>query len=153
MAVELEVNGQLHTLDIDDSTPLLYVLRNDLELSGPRFGCGLAQCGACTVLVDGAPVRSCVTPASAVSGTKITTLEGIGSRSEPHPVQEAFVAEQAFQCGYCSNAMIMNAAALLERDPSPSDEQIRQTMSPVICRCGAHARILRAIRRAAKERV
>ena len=138
-------------MDAEDSTPLLYALRNDLGLSGPRFGCGLAQCGACTVLVNGNPLRSCVTPISAVADMEITTLEGLGNRASPHPVQAAFIAEQAAQCGFCSNGMIMTAAALLERNPNPSDAEIRQALNANLCRCGSHARILRAVRRAADE--
>ena len=138
-------------MDAEDSTPLLYALRNDLGLSGPRFGCGLAQCGACTVLVNGNPIRSCVTPISAVADMEITTLEGLGNRASPHPVQAAFIAEQAAQCGFCSNGMIMTAAALLERNPNPTDAEIRQALNANLCRCGTHARILRAVRRAADE--
>jgi len=140
IAIELNVNGATHEVEVEASTPLLYVLRNDLNLNGPRFGCGLAQCGACTVLVDGNPVRSCVTPVATAAGTEITTLEGLGNRDDPHPVQAAFIAEQAAQCGYCSNGMIMTAASLLERNSDPS-----------LCRCGTHSRILKAVRRAARN--
>ena len=152
MAIEIKVNGSSSTLDVDASTPLLYVLRNDLGLNGPRFGCGLGQCGACTVLVDGAPVRSCVTPASAAVGRDIVTLEGLGSAADPHPVQSAFVAEQAAQCGYCSNGMILSAAALLEHNPNPSAAQIREALDGYLCRCGTHTRIINAVRRAARAR-
>ena len=137
-------------MDADASTPLLYALRNDLRLNGPRFGCGLAQCGACTVLADGTPIRSCVTPLSAVTETEITTVEGLGDRDAPHPVQAAFIAEQAAQCGYCSSGMIMSAAALLERNANPTEQQIRQALDGNLCRCGTHTRILRAVRRAAE---
>ncbi len=149
--IELNVNGAAHEVDIDPSTPLLYVLRNDLNLNGPRFGCGLAQCGACTVLVDGNPVRSCITPVSAVATGEITTLEGLGDRDDPHPVQTAFIAEQAAQCGYCSNGMIMAAASLLEHNSNPSDSEIRQALAGNLCRCGTHTRILKAVRRAAQN--
>ncbi|HSG65053.1 MAG TPA: (2Fe-2S)-binding protein, partial [Gammaproteobacteria bacterium] len=123
MAIEIRVNGNSSSVEVDVSTPLLYVLRNDLSLNGPRFGCGLGQCGACTVLMNGAPVRSCVTPVSAAVGQDIVTLEGLGSAADSHPVQAAFIAEQAAQCGYCSNGMILSAAALLERNPDPSTQQ------------------------------
>ncbi len=138
-------------MDVDASTPLLYVLRNDLNLNGPRFGCGLAQCGACTVLVNGIPVRSCITPVSAVATAEVTTLEGLGQRDDPHPVQTAFIAEQAAQCGYCSNGMIMAAASLLAHNPEPSDSEIRQALAGNLCRCGTHTRILKAVRRAARN--
>lgn len=138
-------------MDVDASTPLLYVLRNDLNLNGPRFGCGLAQCGACTVLVNGSPLRSCITPVSAIATAEVTTLEGLGDRINPHPVQKAFIAEQAAQCGYCSNGMIMAAASLLERNPEPSDNEIRQALAGNLCRCGTHMRILKAVRRAAQN--
>jgi nicotinate dehydrogenase subunit A len=149
--IELNVNGAAREVDIDPSTPLLYVLRNDLNLNGPRFGCGLAQCGACTVLVDGNPVRSCITPVSAVATGEVTTLEGLGDRDDPHPVQTAFIAEQAAQCGYCSNGMIMAAASLLEHNSNPSDSEIRQALAGNLCRCGTHTRILKAVRRAARN--
>ena len=151
ITLELNVNGAAHEVDVDASTPLLYVLRNDLNLNGPRFGCGLAQCGACTVLVNGNPVRSCITPVSAIGVAEITTLEGLGDRENPHPLQKAFIAEQAAQCGYCSNGMIMAAASLLERNPEPSDNEIRQALAGNLCRCGAHMRILKAVRRAAQN--
>jgi len=139
-------------VDVDASTQLLYVLRNDLNLNGPRFGCGLAQCGACTVLVNGSPVRSCITPVSAIASAEVTTLEGLGDRGNPHPVQEAFIAEQAAQCGYCSNGMILAAASLLERNSDPTDNEIRQALAGNLCRCGTHTRILKAVRRAAQNR-
>ena len=138
-------------VDADDSTPLLYALRNDLELNSPRFGCGLAQCGACTVLADGTPIRTCVTPLAAVAEAEITTVEGLGDRDSPHPVQAAFIAEQAAQCGYCASGMIMAAAALLQHNPNPTDRQIRQALNGNLCRCGTHPRILRAVRRAAES--
>jgi len=151
MPVEIKVNGRAHELDVDDATPLLYLLRNDLGLSGPRFGCGLGQCGACTVLVEGTPIRACVTPLAAVAGRDITTLEGLGSRDKPHPVQTAFIAEQAAQCGYCTNGMVMSAAALLDRNANPSDEEIRSALNAYLCRCGTHTRIIKAVRRAAAQ--
>ena len=151
MAVELEVNGRSALVDVAADTPLLYVLRNDLKLNGPKFGCGLGQCGACTVLVDGTPVRACVTPVAAVAGNEIMTLEGLGSVESPHRVQAAFLAEQAAQCGYCSNGMILSAAALLERNPSPTDAEIRQALDGYLCRCGTHTRIVKAVRRAAED--
>jgi nicotinate dehydrogenase subunit A len=150
MSIEIHVNGTTSTVEADPSTPLLYVLRNDLSLNGPKFGCGLGQCGACTVLVDGEPSRSCVTPASAVVGREVTTLEGLGEASEPHPVQAAFIAEQAAQCGYCSNGMILSAAALLERTPAPSDREIREALDSCLCRCGTHTRIIRAVKLASE---
>lgn len=150
MAIDLNVNGGSTTLDVDPTTPLLYVLRNDLRLNGPRFGCGLGQCGACTVLMNGTPVRSCVTPVSAAAGREITTLEGLGTVAEPHAVQAAFVAEQAAQCGYCSNGMILSAAALLARNPNPTTDQIREALEGFLCRCGTHTRIIKAVRRAAQ---
>ncbi|MBT8336494.1 MAG: (2Fe-2S)-binding protein [Gemmatimonadetes bacterium] len=147
--IEIRVNGTTHAVDVDPSTPLLYVLRNDLRLNGPKFGCGAGQCGACMVLVDGAPVPSCVTIVSAVVGAAVTTLAGLGDASQPHPVQVAFLAEQAAQCGFCINGMIVSAAALLDRDPQPSDGSIREALDRCLCRCGTHTRIVRAVRRAA----
>ena len=146
--VTLVVNDVSRTLDVDPDTPLLYVLRNDLRFHGPKFGCGLAQCGACTVLADGAPIRSCVTPVSAAERVKITTLEGLGSVARPHPIQKAFIEEQAAQCGYCINGMIMTAKALLDRNPNPTDADIKQALAGNLCRCGTHLRIVRAVRRA-----
>lgn len=148
--VSLHVNGRVVSVAVDDpETPLLYVLRNDLELHGPRFGCGLGQCGACTVHIDGAAVRSCVTPLSSMKpGQKVVTLEGLGSPEAPHPVQAAFIAEQAAQCGYCINGMVMQSAALLGRNARPSDAEIKQELSANLCRCGTHARIVRAVKRA-----
>jgi nicotinate dehydrogenase subunit A len=149
--VSLKVNGQTHTVDVDPTTPLLYVLSDDLELRGPKFGCGLAQCGACTVNIKGQAVRSCVTPVSSLDGSDITTLEGLGSPENPHPLQKAFIDEQAMQCGFCINGVIMTAKALLDRTPNPTDAQIRQAMSTVLCRCAAHQRMFQAIRRYAQS--
>ena len=145
----LRVNGTSHTVDVDPATPLLYVLRNDLDLHGPRFGCGLGQCGSCTVHIDGEAVRSCVTPLSSVGrDQRIVTLEGLGSPENPHRVQKAFMDEQAVQCGYCINGMIMQAAALLAKTPKPSEADIKGALANNICRCGTHVRILRAVKRA-----
>jgi nicotinate dehydrogenase subunit A len=146
----VRVNGERRTLSVDADTPLLYVLRNDVGLNGPKFGCGLAQCGACTVLVGGRPVRSCVTPMSAVKGP-VTTIEGLGTLDKLHPLQRAFIEEQACQCGYCGNGMVMSAKALLERNPAPTAGQIRQALNGHLCRCASHNRIVRAVQRAAKE--
>jgi nicotinate dehydrogenase subunit A len=148
-ARSLDVNGRTVSVAVDDpDTPLLYVLRNELGLHGPRFGCGLGQCGACTVHVDGAAVRSCVTPLSSVTG-RIVTLEGLGTDAAPHPVQQAFIDEQAVQCGYCINGMIMQSAAFLARNPKPSEQQIKAELANNLCRCGTHLRIVRAVMRAA----
>jgi aerobic-type carbon monoxide dehydrogenase small subunit (CoxS/CutS family) len=146
----LNVNGETHTLDVDPATPLLYVLRNDLGLRGPRFGCGLGQCGACTVLVDGRAVRSCNRPTSEITG-EITTLEGLSANGELHPVQQAWIDEQVPQCGYCQNGQILTAKALLDRNPDPTDAQIRRGMNPIICRCMTYHRIQGAVRRAAES--
>ncbi len=143
----LKVDGRSRTVDVDPSTPLLYVLTDDLELRGPKFGCGLSQCGACTVIIKGQPVRSCSAPVGQLDGSEITTLEGLGTVENPHPIQKAFIDEQAMQCGFCINGVIMTAKALLDRTPNASDAQIRQAMSGVLCRCGAHQRIFQAIRR------
>jgi nicotinate dehydrogenase subunit A len=147
--VALQVNGAAHRLQLDPTAPLLLVLRNDLQLNGPKYGCGLGECGACSVLIDGIVARSCVLPVSAAEGRRVTTLEGLGSIAAPHPVQAAFIAEQAAQCGYCLNGMIMATVALLSRVASPSEAQIRQALAHNLCRCGAHVEILRAVRRAA----
>ncbi len=147
--VTLVVNGVSRTLDVDPETPLLYVLRNDLGLHGPRFGCGLGQCGACTVVMEGAAIRSCIMPVSSVERRKITTLEGLGLVARLHPIQKAFIDEQAAQCGYCINGMIMTAKALLDRSPNPTDGEIKQALAGNLCRCGTHLRIIRAVRRAA----
>ena len=151
MAISVTVNGKTHSVDAAGDTPLLYVLRNDLELNGAKYGCGFAQCGACTVVVEGKPVRSCVTPVAAVAGKKITTIEGLGSADQPHPLQQAFIEEQAAQCGYCANGMIMTAKTLLGRNPRPTEAQIRKALGANFCRCGTHNRIVRAVQRAAKE--
>jgi len=146
----LRVNGKTHNIAVDDpQMPLLYALRNDLDLHGPHFGCGLAQCGACTVHVDGQSVRSCVYPVSQAAGKRIITLEGLGTPEKPHPLQQAFVQEQAVQCGYCINGMIMEAKALLDRNRNPSEADIRQALARNLCRCGTHVRIVRAVKRAA----
>jgi len=147
--ITLDVNGAAREVDADPDTPLLYVLRDQLGLNGAKFGCGLGQCGACTVLVDGRAVFSCVTPVSVLPGRKIRTVEGLGTAENPGPVQRAFIEEQAAQCGYCIAGMIVRAQALLERNPSPSEAEIRRHMAPNLCRCGTHMRILRAVRRAA----
>lgn len=150
-AIELTVNGARHRVRAQDDTPLLYVLRNDLELNGAKFGCGLGQCGACTVIVDGDAVRSCSLPVALAVGKKITTIEGLGTIDKPHPVQKAFIEEQAAQCGYCINGMVMAATALLQRNAAAGDSEVRQALAGNLCRCGTHARILRAIARAGKE--
>ncbi|WP_061930338.1 (2Fe-2S)-binding protein [Aureimonas sp. AU22] len=147
--VSLTVNGTLHDIEADPDTPLLYVLRDDLGLHGAKYGCGLGQCGACTVMVEGEAVLSCVTPVLLLEGKAVTTVEGLGTIEAPGPMQEAFIAEQAAQCGYCIPGMMMRAQALLQRDPGVSDEAIRAHMEPNLCRCGTHMRILAAIRRAA----
>ena len=146
--ITLRVNGRVHTVDIDPSTPLLYILRNDLGLQGPRFGCGLGQCGSCTVIINGAAVRSCITPCSAVKG-EITTLEGLARNGALHPVQQAWIAEQVPQCGFCQNGQIMNAKVLLDRRPHPTDAEIREGMAGVLCRCMTYYRVQAAIKRAA----
>ena len=149
MAVLLNVNGAAREVAADPETPLLYVLRNDLDLKGARYGCGVGLCGACTVIVDGKAVQSCDVPVSAVAGKAITTIEGIGTADKPHPLQRAFIAEQAAQCGYCVSGIIMSAKALLDAKPRPSDDEIREALHQNLCRCGTHTRILRAIRAAA----
>jgi nicotinate dehydrogenase subunit A len=149
--MNLRVNGQTHSVDIDPSTPLLYVLSDDLGLRGPKFGCGLGQCGCCTVLIKGRPVRSCVTPTSSVEGSEITTLEGLGTVEKPHPIQKAFVDEQAMQCGFCLSGVILTAKAALDANPKATDAQVRQALSNVLCRCGTHTRMLKAIKRYAQE--
>jgi nicotinate dehydrogenase subunit A len=151
MKIALNVNGKASTVEIDDpQMPLLYALRNDLGLHGPRFGCGLGQCGACTVLVDGNAVRSCLYPVGSAGQAKVTTLEGLGSSTHPHPLQKAFIEEQAVQCGYCINGMIMQAKALLDTNKHPSDDDIKRALAGNLCRCGTHVRIVRAVKRAAQ---
>ncbi len=147
--ITLSVNGKSRSLDVEPDTPLLYVLRDNLALNGPKFGCGLAQCGACTVILDGKAVRSCSTPISRAAGRAVTTLEGLGTVAKPHPIQQAFIDEQAVQCGYCINGMIMTAKALLDAKPKPTDGEIRQALAGNLCRCGTHQRIVRAVKRAA----
>ncbi len=147
--ITLTVNGRQHEVDADPDTPLLYVLRDDLQLNGAKFGCGFGQCGACTVMVDGKAVFSCVTPIALLPARQIKTIEGLGTESAPGVVQRAFIDEQAAQCGYCIAGMVMRAQALLERNPSPTEDQIREAMMPNLCRCGTHMRILRAVQRAA----
>ncbi len=147
-----KVNGRVHTVDVDPETPLQYVLSDDLELRGPKFGCGLAQCGACTVILRGRPVRSCVMPVSAVKQDEVTTLEGLGTPERPHAIQEAFIAEEAAQCGFCLSGVILTAKTLLDQNPSASDEQMQEALSHVLCRCFAHTRMMRAIKRYQKGR-
>jgi nicotinate dehydrogenase subunit A len=151
MAVSLKVNGAVRSVPAEPDTPLLYVLRNDLALNGAKFGCGLAQCGACTVLVDGQAVRSCVTPIGTLGNAEVTTLEGLGSLDKPHPLQRAFIEEQAAQCGYCINGMIMSAKALLDRNQHPTESDVREALATNLCRCGTHNRIVRAVLRASRE--
>jgi nicotinate dehydrogenase subunit A len=150
MAIRLKVNGIEHEVPAGPDTPLLYVLRNDLALNGAKFGCGLEQCGACTVLVDGVPTRSCVHTISEVGDQEVVTIEGLGTVEKPHPLQQAFIDEQAAQCGYCINGMIMTAKALLDRMPHPTEADVRATLAPNLCRCGTHNRIIRAVLRAAQ---
>jgi nicotinate dehydrogenase subunit A len=149
MTIDFKVNGTDVSIDVDPLTPLLEVLRNDLELNGPKFGCGLAQCGACAVLLDGTSLRSCVLPVQSVAGKEITTLEGLGTESSPHPLQDAFIELQALQCGYCASGIITTAAAFLEKSPSPTDDEIKQALSGHLCRCGAQPRMVKAVARAA----
>src|SRR6478752_5140350 len=148
--ITLKVNGRSHTVDVDPTTPLLYVLSDELALRGPKFGCGLGQCGCCTVIIKGQAVRSCVTPVSSVAGGDITTLEGLGSSDRPHAIQKAFIDEQAMQCGFCVNGVIMTAKAYLDRNPKATEADIQQAMSNVLCRCHAHSRMITAINRYAK---
>jgi nicotinate dehydrogenase subunit A len=151
MAISLTVNGRAHTVDVDPATPLLYVLSDDLGLRGPKFGCGLGQCGACTVIARGAAIRSCVTPVSTVQGTDILTLEGLGTPEKPHPLQQAFIDEQAAQCGFCLNGVILSAKVFLDRSPKASHDELRGALSGVLCRCFTHTRMLRAIERYARR--
>jgi len=149
MTIDFKLNGADVSIDVDPRTPLLEVLRNDLELNGPKFGCGLAQCGACAVLLDGTSLRSCVLPVQSVAGKEITTLEGLGTESRPHALQAAFIELQALQCGYCASGIITTAAAFLEESPSPTDDEIKQALSGHLCRCGAQPRMVKAVARAA----
>jgi nicotinate dehydrogenase subunit A len=149
--ISLKVNGQTHSFDVDPTTPLLYVLSDDLGLRGPKFGCGLGQCGACTVLVKGQAVRSCITAVETVQGLEIITLEGLGTVDKPHPIQKAFIDEQAAQCGFCLNGVILTAKAFLDKNPKATEKEIQEGMSRVLCRCFTHTRMLRAIGRASKE--
>jgi nicotinate dehydrogenase subunit A len=146
-AITLNVNGRTHSLDLDPATPLLYALSDDLELRGPKFGCGLGQCGACTVILKGQAVRSCITTVKAADGAEVTTLEGLGTIEKPHPIQQAFIDQQAAQCGFCVSGIVMTAKAFLDRSPKATDEQIEQAMSAVLCRCFTHVRMLAAIKR------
>jgi nicotinate dehydrogenase subunit A len=151
MTISIKVNGTSRTTPAEPDTPLLYVLRNDLYLAGAKFGCGLSQCGDCTVLIDGKAVRSCVTPVGSVGEAAITTIEGLGTVENPHPLQKAFIDEQAAQCGYCINGMIMTAKELLDRTPKPSEEDVRRALAGNLCRCGTHNRIIAAVVRAGQE--
>ena len=150
--IDFTVNGAAASVDVDPATPLLYVLADDLALNGPKFGCGLGQCGACTVIVKGQAVRSCVTPIKAVAGGEVTTLDGLGTPETPHPIQQDFIGEQAAQCGFCLSGVILTAKALVDRTPRPTDEQIQQAMSNVLCRCFGHARMIAAIKKYADGR-
>src|SRR5499427_3095837 len=150
MAISLKVNGAIRSVDAVPDTPLLYVLRNDLELNGAKYGCAMTQCGACTVLINGAARRSCVTPVGSIEGNEVTTLEGLGTLEKLHPLQKAFIDEQAAQCGYCANGMIIAAADLLKRNPQPTEAQVREGLAGNLCRCGSHNRIVRAVLRAAQ---
>lgn len=149
MAIDFKLNGEDVSIDVDPRTPLLEVLRNDLELNGPKFGCGLAQCGACAVLLGGTSLRSCVLPVQSVAGKEVTTLEGLGAESSPHPLQAAFVELQALQCGYCTSGIITTAAAFIEKNPSPTNDEIKHALSGHLCRCGAQPRMVKAVARAA----
>ena len=151
MAVTIKVNGASRAVPAEPDTPLLYVLRNDFALNGAKFGCGLAQCGSCTVLIDGKPVRSCITTIGAVGNSEVTTLEGLGTPDKPHPLQKAFIEEQAAQCGYCVSGMIMSAKELLDRNPKATEADVKEALSGNLCRCGTHNRIVGAILRAGRE--
>ena len=151
MRMQLRVNGRAAAVDVDPASPLLYVLRNDLRLDGPKFGCGLGQCGACTVIAGGELIRSCLTPVSAAKAKEILTLEGLGTLEHPHPIQQAFIDEQAAQCGYCTNGIILTVKAFLDQSPNPTEEQIRRALAGVLCRCGAHLEIIQAVKRAAQQ--
>ncbi len=149
--INLKVNGRTHSVDVDPAAPLLYILRNDLLLNGPRFGCGLGQCGACTVIVEGEAIRSCITPVGTIEGFEITTIDGLGTAEKPHPIIQAFVDNQAAQCGYCINGMVMSAKAFIDQNPKATDAQIREALLGNLCRCGTHLRILSAVKQYAKE--
>ena len=149
-AIRLTVNGRARTVDVDPATPLLYVLSDDLELRGPKFGCGLGQCGACTVIANGQAIRSCVTPVNTVANAEITTLEGLGTPEKPHAIQQAFIDEQAAQCGFCLNGVILTAKAFLDKNPRANEQQVEQALSGVLCRCYANVRMLKAVNRYAK---
>jgi nicotinate dehydrogenase subunit A len=151
--ISLRVNGKSHVIDAEPDMPLLYALRNDLQLNGPKYGCGMAQCGSCTVIINGNAVRSCVTEVKAAQNRAVTTLEGLGSTKKMHKIQQAFVDEQAVQCGYCINGMIMSTKALLDKNPKPTDAQIKEALAGNLCRCGTHIRILRAVKRASGQLV
>jgi nicotinate dehydrogenase subunit A len=151
-AIPLKVNGRVHTVDVDPATPLLYVLSDELQLRGPKFGCGLGQCGSCTVLMDGRATRSCITRVSAVAGSEIVTLEGLGTPEKPHPIQQAFIEEQAAQCGFCLSGVMLTAKAFLDRNPKATTPEIQQALEHVLCRCFVHARMMRAIERYAHAR-
>lgn len=151
MSIKFTLNGKNIDVDVEQGTSLLEVLRNDIELNGPKFGCGLAQCGACAVLLDGVSIRSCVTPVAIVEGKTLTTIEGLGNRDHPHPLQAAFIAEQAMQCGYCASGIMTTAAALLAVNKSPTRDEIRSALSGHLCRCGAQPRMIRAVERAARK--
>jgi nicotinate dehydrogenase subunit A len=151
MSIKFTLNGKNVDVDAEQSTSLLEVLRNDIELNGPKFGCGLAQCGACAVLLDGVSIRACVTPVAVAEGKNLTTIEGLGNREQPHPLQAAFIAEQAMQCGYCASGIMTTAAALLAVNKSPTRDEIRSSLSGHLCRCGAQTRMIRAVERAARE--
>ena len=148
--VNLKVNGRSHTVDVEPGTPLLYILRNDLELHGPKFGCGLGQCGACTVIIEGQAIRSCIRSVASVGDSEITTLEGLGTPENPHPIQKAWIETQAVQCGYCMNGQIMGTKALLDRNPDPTDAEIREALADILCRCGTYYRVLQAVKRASQ---
>jgi nicotinate dehydrogenase subunit A len=150
--ISLNVNGRRHTLDLDPETPLLYVLSDDLELKGPKFGCGMSQCGSCTVIADGKAIRSCSTPVSSVANAQITTLEGLGTPEKPHPIQQAFIDEQAAQCGFCLSGVVLSAQAYIDQNPKANETQIREAMSGVLCRCFTHTRMVRAIMKYAQGR-
>ena len=147
---QLNINGKRQSVEAESDTPLLYVLRDNLSLQGPKFGCGLGQCGACTVLVNGEAMRSCITPVSSIKASKVVTLEGLGKSGKPHPVQQAFIDEQAVQCGYCINGMVMQSVSFLNKNPKPSEAQVTQALAANLCRCGTHTRIVKAVLRAAK---